>query len=317
MSTASDGCGSFNCMSALNDGILNSYTFHTIAFRPGRGPGRQPGISVAIWRGRQSPCWVIGGLTPSPMHQTNCYTVLKPHIGCQATGLMKHAHIYHHIYTYSQEMVKYELQDVFYTLWDTKDPKTHLIAVSSWSWTPIRTNTRIHTPTHPHTDLKVCWQSCQLMVTPSRTLLSCERVTFSSFISLIARSHHLICVGFTILTVPRCHSSRTAQKHSHPDCETLIGNFCHGKKQIYPNSVCVFNRHIEHSFICWSEEVTASVVALKLKKPNNYNNILFHAFSSHCKINVIIKTCLCWLEINLLSLETKTNHLQCNRRIFT
>lgn len=97
MSTASDGCGSFNCMSALNDGILNSYTFHTIAFRPGRGPGRQPGISVAIWRGRQSPCWVIGGLTPSPMHQTNCYTVLKPHIGCQATGLVKHAHTYHHI----------------------------------------------------------------------------------------------------------------------------------------------------------------------------------------------------------------------------
>lgn len=148
MSTASDGCGSFNCMSALNDGVLNSYTFHTIAFRPGKGPGRQPGISVAIWRGRQSPCWVIGGLTPSPMHQTNCYTVLKPHIGCQATGLMKHARTYHHIYTCSQEMVKYELQDVFYTLWDTKDPKTHLIAVSSWSRTPIRTNTRIHTPTH-------------------------------------------------------------------------------------------------------------------------------------------------------------------------
>lgn len=55
MSTASDGCSSFNCTSALNDGILNSYTFHTIAFHTGRGLGRQRRLSVAIWRGSQSP----------------------------------------------------------------------------------------------------------------------------------------------------------------------------------------------------------------------------------------------------------------------
>lgn len=66
MSTASDGCSSFNCMSALNDGILNSYTFHTTAFHTGRSLGRQPRLSVAIWRGRQSPCWVIGSLPPHP-----------------------------------------------------------------------------------------------------------------------------------------------------------------------------------------------------------------------------------------------------------
>lgn len=39
MSTASDGCSSFNCMSALNDGILNSYTLHTIAFSQWQRPG--------------------------------------------------------------------------------------------------------------------------------------------------------------------------------------------------------------------------------------------------------------------------------------
>lgn len=66
MSTTSDGCSSFNCMSALNDGILNSYTFHTTAFHSGRSLGRQPRLSVAIWRGRQNPCRVIGSLPPHP-----------------------------------------------------------------------------------------------------------------------------------------------------------------------------------------------------------------------------------------------------------
>lgn len=37
MSTTSDGCSSFNCMSVLNDGIVNSYTFCPIAFQCGEG----------------------------------------------------------------------------------------------------------------------------------------------------------------------------------------------------------------------------------------------------------------------------------------
>lgn len=41
MSATSDDCSSFNCMSPLNDGTLNSNTFHTIAFHTGRGLGRR------------------------------------------------------------------------------------------------------------------------------------------------------------------------------------------------------------------------------------------------------------------------------------
>lgn len=52
LSSANDSCSSFNCMSSLNEGMLNSYTIHTIVFHTGRDPGR---ISVAIWIGRQSP----------------------------------------------------------------------------------------------------------------------------------------------------------------------------------------------------------------------------------------------------------------------
>lgn len=61
-----DGCSSFNCMSALNDGIVNSYTFHTIAFTVSEAWGGRPRLSVAIRRGSQSPCWVTGGLPPRP-----------------------------------------------------------------------------------------------------------------------------------------------------------------------------------------------------------------------------------------------------------
>lgn len=74
MSTTSDGCSSFNCMSALNDGILNSYTFHSIAFHTNRGVGGQLRLSVTIWRGKQSPGWVIPA---SSLHQTACYTLPK------------------------------------------------------------------------------------------------------------------------------------------------------------------------------------------------------------------------------------------------
>lgn len=56
MSTASDCYSSVNCMSALNDGLFNSYTFHTIAFHSDRGLERPLRLSVAIWTGRQSPC---------------------------------------------------------------------------------------------------------------------------------------------------------------------------------------------------------------------------------------------------------------------
>lgn len=109
MSTASDGCSSFNCMSALNDGILNSYTFHTIAFHTGRGLGRQPRLSVAIWRGRQSPGWVIAGLPPHPC--TRLAAIL--YRGCrrarEALRLMKH--IPHtpqtvHTLAYNQDVVR-------------------------------------------------------------------------------------------------------------------------------------------------------------------------------------------------------------------
>lgn len=58
MSTTSDGCSSFNCMSELNDGIVNSYTFCPIAFQCGEGLERRLRLAVAIWGGA------------SPLHHT-------------------------------------------------------------------------------------------------------------------------------------------------------------------------------------------------------------------------------------------------------
>lgn len=56
MSTTSDGCSSFNCMSVLNDGIVNSYTFCPIAFQRREGLERLLRLAVAIWRGGRSLC---------------------------------------------------------------------------------------------------------------------------------------------------------------------------------------------------------------------------------------------------------------------
>lgn len=54
-STTSDGCSSFNCMSVLNDGIVNSYTFCPIAFQRDEGLERLPRLAVAIWREEAEP----------------------------------------------------------------------------------------------------------------------------------------------------------------------------------------------------------------------------------------------------------------------
>lgn len=63
MSTTSDGCSSFNCMSVLNDGIVNSYTFDPIGFQCGEGLERLPRLAVAIWRGGRSlrRCTTLAG----------------------------------------------------------------------------------------------------------------------------------------------------------------------------------------------------------------------------------------------------------------
>lgn len=90
MSTASDGCSSFNCMSALNDGILNSYTLHTIAF----SQWQRPGEAAEAFRGHMEreaePRLSDRELSALSLYQNGCYTVLKLQDRHMKTH--KHAH---------------------------------------------------------------------------------------------------------------------------------------------------------------------------------------------------------------------------------
>lgn len=189
VSSANDSCSSFNCMSSLNEEILNSYTIHTIAFHTGRDLGRQWRLSVAIWRGRQSPGWAIRSYLSCPCTRMAAIHYWSRRWAHEAEKLMKHySHTQHkphtqtHTHTVSNILhtLRYVLSSM-HTVSLHKDEHTLRYSHIQYSR---------HTLTHAHIQLhEVCWQPCQLMVAPAGSLLSCEWVTSPSPSSLLSLCH--------------------------------------------------------------------------------------------------------------------------------
>lgn len=182
LSSANDSCSSFNCMSALNDGILNSYTFHTIAFHTGRDPGRHQRLSVAIWRGRQSPGWVYRSFPSCPCTRLAVILYWSCRWAHEAARLMKH---FSHIHTLG--LTHWVLRALRYVL-----SCMHTVFLHKEEHTLRYSHIQYcrHTLTHAHSQLyEVCWQPCQLMVAPAGSLLSCEWVTSPSPSSLLSLCH--------------------------------------------------------------------------------------------------------------------------------
>lgn len=72
-------------------GILNSYTFHTIAFSPWQSPGEAAGALSGHMEREAQP--VLADWRLNPPHPGTRLTAMplgSSNIGSQATGLMKH-----------------------------------------------------------------------------------------------------------------------------------------------------------------------------------------------------------------------------------
>lgn len=115
MSTASDGCSSFNCMSALNDGILNSYTLHTIAFSQWQRPGEAAEAFCGHMEREAEPRLSDRELSVLSLYQNGRYTVPK-----LRTGTRRHRNTHTHLKscTHKSEMW-YQLRLSLKTLTDT------------------------------------------------------------------------------------------------------------------------------------------------------------------------------------------------------
>lgn len=140
MSIASDGCSSFNCMSALNDGTLNSYTFHTIAFftlalaragRVGRGsflrPYEEGGGTRVQWS------W-DSHLVPAPDRMLYCTKAADGHVERQR--LMKHFLMQTHTHENKRRAVRFNFDLV------------SLTHAQIYQWAHTLTVSRLHVETH-------------------------------------------------------------------------------------------------------------------------------------------------------------------------
>lgn len=72
-------------------GILNSYTFHTIAFSPWQRPGEAAGALSGHMEREAQPMLTDWRLNPPhPGTRLTAMSLGSSNIGSQATGLMKH-----------------------------------------------------------------------------------------------------------------------------------------------------------------------------------------------------------------------------------